>query len=138
MIFFIIIDNTVYAGIGLISGIISGMVIISFSIVVYFKKFRGNGNPRGIKWVENPLHDTILDHNAEESFLLPSWLSERNDIIFDTSCIEVGEVLGIGNFGMAKKGVIKLGNAMYLFFFLPTPTYFFDIFSSFKQLCFII
>ena len=70
----------------MIGGIISGMVIIliiSFSIVVYYKKFRGNGNHRGIKWVDNPLHDTILDHDAEESNLLPSWLIERNDIIFD-------------------------------------------------------
>ena len=121
MIFFIILDNTEYAETGLMAGIISGMVmilIILFSIVIYYKKFRGNGNPRGIKWVDNPLHDTILDHDAEESFLLPSWLSERNDIIFDTSCIEVGEVLGIGNFGMAMKGAIKLGNARYLFFLL--------------------
>ena len=114
MIFFIIIDDIENVGTGLIGGIISGMVIliISFSIVIYYKKFRGNENPRGIKWVDNPLHDSILDHGAEESFLLPSWLSERNDIIFDTSCIEVGEVLGMGNFGMAMKGVIKLGNAV--------------------------
>ena len=69
-----------------------------------------------MKWVDNPLHDSILEDDTEETFLLPSWLSERNDIIFDTSCIEIGEVLGMGNFGTAMKGVIKLGNAVYLFF----------------------
>jgi hypothetical protein len=44
--------------------------------------------------------------------LVPKWLCERNEMIYDTSCIEKGRQLGHGNFGTVFEGKIQLGNAV--------------------------
>ena len=89
---------------------------LTSSIVVYYKRMKRKRRGTCIKWEENPLHVSESFHASDEDQLLPSWLSERNDMIFDGSCILMGNKLGHGNFGAVFEGKIKLGSAMYIFF----------------------
>ena len=94
-------------------------LILTSSIVVYYRKeakkkqINTIANLSPSKWVENP------DYSGSESAdevdgdpLLPTWLLDRNEMIYDGSCIEKGRRLGGGNFGDVFEGKIRLGNAV--------------------------
>ena len=92
--------------------VITAMSLFS-AAVLYHRKIVRKRKSTHIKWVENPLHESVSLDETDGTSLLPNWLRERNEIIFDNSCIEIGQILGIGNFGTASEGKIKLGNAVY-------------------------
>ena len=46
--------------------------------------------------------------------VLPEWLQNRKEMIYDSSCIEMGKRLDAGNFGVVFQGKIRLGNAVYV------------------------
>ena len=71
----------------------------------------------------NATHNLTLLSNVEllkgsslqnMDLVLPEWLQNRKEMIYDSSCIEMGEKLGDGNFGAVFQGKIRLGNAVYV------------------------
>ena len=52
--------------------------------------------------------------------VLPEWLQNRKEMIYDSSCIEMGKRLGDGNFGVVFQGKIRLGNAVYVIMICKT------------------
>ena len=53
--------------------------------------------------------------STDTDFDFPDWLQNRKEMIYATSCIEIGKRLGDGNFGVVFEGKIRLGNAVYVF-----------------------
>ena len=106
------------------SGIIIAVVVflvLSSAIVVYYRKEAkkkqmntiSNLTPTKMKWEENPnFSESDSSDEVDGDPLLPKWLLDRNEMIYDTACIEKGRRLGGGNFGDVFEGKIRLGNAM--------------------------
>ena len=66
-----------------------------------------------MEWANNPNYSqsSSLEEPLDDP-LLPGWLSENNEMIFDITCITKGRKLGHGNFGAVFEGKIQLGNAV--------------------------
>ena len=87
---------------------------LTSSIILYYKR---NTICRKMTWEDNPNYSDSTSANEEDgNSFLPNWLLERNEMIYDTTCIEKGQELGHGNFGTVFEGRIRLGNAVYIFY----------------------
>ena len=104
------------AGVGII--VVLTCFALTTSIILYYKR---NTLCRKMTWEDNPNYSQSTSANEEDgNTFLPNWLLERNEMIYDTSCIEKGQELGHGNFGTVFEGRIRLGNAVYIFYLYVT------------------
>ena len=100
------------ANVGIIVVIVC--LALTSSIILYYKR---NTICRKMTWEDNPNYSESTSANEEDgNSFLPNWLIERNEMIYDTTCIEKGQELGHGNFGTVFEGRIRLGNAVYIFY----------------------
>ena len=100
------------ANVGIIVVIVC--LALTSSIILYYKR---NTICRKMTWEDNPNYSESTSANEEDgNSCLPNWLLERNEMIYDTTCIEKGQELGHGNFGTVFEGRIRLGNAVYIFY----------------------
>lgn len=111
---------------GIIIAVVVFLVLTS-SIVFYYRKkakkkqmllleavtTKSTLTPSQMKWEENPNYsESDSSDEVDGDPLLPKWLLDRNEMIYDTACIEKGRRLGGGNFGDVFEGKIRLGNAV--------------------------
>ena len=97
--------------------VIAGMVVVIFmalgltvALVCHYKR---NTRKKEMKWVDNPNYSRSVSLvSTDDDPFLPNWLKQKNEMIYDTSCIERGRRLGQGNFGTVFEGKIRLGTAM--------------------------
>jgi hypothetical protein len=115
--------------------IVLGFVFLALviSCVVYWKKkkiktnkenvFKVADNYSNVEWVANPEYSPSVSvtsespSRAEDAYVLPEWLRNKNEMIYDPSCIEKGRQLGHGHFGAVFEGKIHLRNAVYVYVF---------------------
>ena len=109
-------DNDIDIKNGSTSMVIAIVIVVTvlfstFSIVYYYKTRNGK-----MKWEDNPNYsDSTCANEDDGNPILPNWLLGRNEMIYDTRCIEKGQQIGHGNFGTVFEGKIRLGNAVYIF-----------------------
>ena len=90
------------------------ILFLTASVILYYKRKTSNNNIGG-EWAENPNYSESNSFIEEsEDQMLPNWLLEKNEMIYDTGCIEKGRQLGHGNYGAVFEGKIRLGNAVYI------------------------
>ena len=92
------------------------ILFLTASVILYYKRKTSYNNIGG-EWAENPNYsesNSFIEENEDQ--ILPNWLLERNEMIYDTNCIEKGRQLGHGNYGAVFEGKIRLGNAVYIFY----------------------
>ena len=84
---------------------------LTIALICYHKNH--TKRPKILTLEKNPNYDTFrFDGTTDDDAFLPYWLREKNEMIYDTSCIEKGRRLGHGNFGTVFEGKIRLGNAV--------------------------
>ena len=87
-------------------------IVLGFLQLSYWRFCdREVSNKGGIQWEANPQYSSDIGDNDNQ---YPSWLHDRMDIIYDSSCIKKENKLGAGHFGTVHLGKILLGNAVYV------------------------
>ena len=79
----------------------------------------------GVKMIDNPDYSLSSCESVLSKIepILPEWLRNKKDMIFDTGCITKGNKLGHGHFGAVFEGKIRLGNAVYVFILYESIIY---------------
>ena len=115
---------------GLSSSVILLAIAIIFVFLTIYNHWRKHREITGVMWEDNEYYNSEgsergneLQIENEDEFaihnhpMLPDWLKERKEMIFLQRCIEKGQKIGSGQFGIVFKGKLTLGNAVYVFVF---------------------
>ena len=94
-------------------GIISFLVILSGVIGYFILKSKTKMYRREKVLEENEWNTNKSEEDYENKISeIPSWLKNKQNMIFHPNCIKRDTLLGTGNYGRVYKGKLVQGNAV--------------------------
>ena len=94
-------------------GVISFLVILSVVIGCFILKKKTKRGRRKHVSEKTELNTKTSEEDYEEEItMIPSWLKNKENMIFHPNCIKRDTLLGTGNYGSVYKGKLLQGNAV--------------------------
>ena len=90
-------------------------VVGSMFLIVHYHRRKAKNELAGMTWEMNRLYhseESIIEENNNEEEIIPDWLKSKPDMIYPARCIEQGQLLGRGQYGLVYKGKLSQGNAV--------------------------